>query len=92
MSGRSDRCFGTPAGATALLLRGQARSNRCFGTPSGATALLLRGQAGSDRCFGTPAGATALLLSGQARICSVLYHTFEFLVYYVHLIHGSQSR
>ena len=25
MSARSDRCFGTPASATTLLLRGQAR-------------------------------------------------------------------
>ena len=92
MSGRSDRCFGTPASATALLLHGQARSNRCFGTPASATTLLLRGQARFDRCFGTPTIATALLLRGQARIRSVLYHTFRFLVYYVHLIHGSRSR
>ena len=92
MSGRFDRCFDTPAGATALLLRGQTRSDRCFGTPAGSMALLLRGQACSDRCFGTPAGATTLLFHGQARIHSVLYHTFEFLVYYVHLIHGSRSR
>ena len=39
----SDQCFGTPASATALLLRGQARSDRCFGTPASATALLLCG-------------------------------------------------
>ena len=38
MSGRSDRCFGTPASATALLLRGQTHSDRCFGTPASATA------------------------------------------------------
>ena len=92
MSGRSDWCFGTPTSATTLLLRGQARSNRCFGTPASATALLLHGHARSDRCFGTPASATTLLLRGQARIHSVLYHTFGFLVYYVHLIHSSRSR
>ena len=92
MSGRSDRCFGTPASATTLLLRGQTHSDMCFDTPASATALLLRGQARSDRCFGTPASVTALLLRGQARIRSVLYHTFGFLVYYVHLIHGSRSR
>ena len=43
MSGRSDRCFGTPASATALLLRGQACSDRCFGTPTSAMALLWAG-------------------------------------------------
>ena len=90
MSGRSDWYFGTPASATTLLLCGQARSDRCFVTPTSATELLLRGQACSDRCF--PASATTLLLREQARICSVLYHPFGFLVYYVHLIHGSQSR
>ena len=52
-------CFGTLAGATTLLLRGQPRFDRCFGTPAGATALLLHGQAHPDRCLGTPAGATA---------------------------------
>ena len=57
---RLDRCFGTPDGATALLLRGQARPDRSFGTPTGATALLLHGQARPDRCFGTPACSTAL--------------------------------
>ena len=92
MSGRFDRCFGTPVSATTLLLREKARSDRCFGTPASATTLLLRGQARFDRCFGTPASATTLLLCGQASIRSVLYHTFGFLVYYVHLIHGSQSR
>ena len=51
-------CFGTPAGATALLLRGQPRFDRCFGTFAGATALLLRGQARPVQCFGTPTGAT----------------------------------
>ena len=40
MSGHPERCFGTPAGAPALLLRGKARPERCFGTPAGATALL----------------------------------------------------
>ena len=92
MSGRSDRCFGTPASATTLLLRGQTRSDRCFGTPASATTLLLCGKARSDRCFDTPASATTLLLRGQARISSVLYHTLGFLVYCVHLIHGSRSR
>ena len=92
MSGRSDRCFGTPASATTLLLRGQARSDWCFGTPASATVLLLRVQARFDRCFGTPASDTTLLLCGQIYISSVLYQTFEFLVYCVHLIHGSRSR
>ena len=92
MSGRSDRCFGTPASATTLLLRGQASSDRCFGTLASATTLLFRGQARSDLCFGTPASATTLLLREQARIRSVLYHTFGFLVCYIHLIHGSRSR
>ena len=92
MSGRSDRCFGTPASATTLLLRGQARSDQCFGTAASATALLLRGQARFDRCFGTPASDTTLMLRGQTRISSVLYQTFGFLVYCVHLIHGSWSR
>ena len=62
MSGRSDRCLGTPASATALLLRGQAHSNRCFGASASAMTLLLRGKARSDQCFGTPASVTALLL------------------------------
>ena len=92
MSGRSDRCFGTPASATTLLLHGQACSDRCFGTPASATTLLLRGQTRSHKCFGTLASATTLLLRGHARIRSILYHTFGFLVYYVHLIHGSRSR
>ena len=92
MSGRLDRCFGTPVGATKLLLRGQALLDRCLGTPVGATTLLLHGQARLDWCFGTSVGATTLLLRGQARIHSVLYHTFRFLVYCVHLIHGSRSR
>ena len=83
MSGRFDRCFGTPAGATTLLLRGQASSD---GTPTGATTLLLRGQARSDRCFGTPAGATTLPLRGQTRISSVLYCTFGYLLCCVLLI------
>ena len=54
-------CYGTPAGATTLLLCEQARPDWCSGTPAGATALLLREQARSDWCSGTPAGATALL-------------------------------
>ena len=92
MSGRLDRCFDTPVGATTLLLRGQERLDRCLGTPFSAMALLLHGQARPDRFFGTPVGATTLLLRGQARINSLLYHTFGFLVYCVHLIHGSRSR
>ena len=44
----SFQCFGTPASATALLLRGQARSDQCLGTPTSATALLLHGHARSD--------------------------------------------
>ena len=92
--------FGTPAGATALLLRGQTRPDRCFGTPVGATALLLREQARPDRCSGTPAGATTLSLSGQARPVwcygtPVLYRTFGYLLYCVLLISydcpGSQT-
>ena len=92
MSGLSDRCFGTPAaGATTLLLRGQARSDRCFGTLTSSTTLLLHGQARSDRCFGTSASATTLLLRGQARPercygTSVLYCTFGYLLCYVLLI------
>ena len=89
---RSDRCFDTPASATTLLLREQTCSDRCFGTPASATELLLRGQTRSDRCFGTPDSATALLSREQARIRSVLYHTFGFLGYYVHLIYGSLFR
>ena len=62
MSGHSDRCFGTPAGATTLLLRGQARPDRCFDTLVGVTALLLRGKACPDRCFDTHSGAMTLML------------------------------
>ena len=91
MSGCSDRCFGTPTGATTLLLHGQARFDQCFGTPAGSTTLLLRGQARSDRCFGTPAGATALLLRGQARISSVLYCAFGYLLCCVLLISYDRS-
>ena len=32
------RCFGTPVGATTLLLRGQPRFDPCLSTPTGATA------------------------------------------------------
>ena len=67
----SDKCFGTPASATALLLRGQARSDQCFGTSTSATAFLLCGQARSDQCFNTP----ALCYS-----TSVLYCTFRYLL------------
>ena len=70
MSGRFDRCFGTPVGASALLLRGQPRFDRCFGTPVGAPTLLLRGQARPDRCFDTPACATTL------RYCIVSSDTY----------------
>ena len=35
-----DWCSGTPAGATALLLREQAHLELCFRTPAGAKALL----------------------------------------------------
>ena len=59
MSGRLDRFFGTPVGATTLLLGGQARSDQCFSTSASATTLLLRGQARSNQCFSTPANATA---------------------------------
>ena len=94
----SEQCFDTPASATEILLRGQARSNQCFGTPASATALLLRGQAVSNQYFSTPASATAFLLRGQVHsdqcfgtpaLCydtSVLYRTFEYLLYYVLLI------
>ena len=54
-------CFGTPAGATTLLLCEQARPDWCSGTLAGATTLLLREQARPDWCSGNPAGATALL-------------------------------
>ena len=41
-----DQCFGTPASATTLLLRGQARiHDQCFSTPASVSTLLLRGQA-----------------------------------------------
>ena len=50
-------CFGTPARATTLVLRGKLRFDWCFGTPASATTLLLHGQARPDRCLGTPAGA-----------------------------------
>ena len=73
----SDQCFGTPASATALLLRGQARSDQCFNTPASATALLLRGQARSDQCFSTPALCFGTL---------VLYSTFGYLLCCVLLI------
>ena len=90
-------CFGTPVGATTLLLRGQPRFDRCFGTPAGATTLLLRGQARLDRCSDTPAGATTLLLRGQARPVrcydtSVLYCTFGYFLYCVLLISYDWSR
>ena len=41
----SYQCFGTPASATALLLREHARFDQCFGTPASATTLLLHGKA-----------------------------------------------
>ena len=98
--GTHDQCFGTPAGATTLLLCEQARPDRCSGTPIGATALLLHGQPRFDRCFGTPAGAMTLLLREQARLVwcydtSILYRTFGYLLYCVLLISydwsGSQT-
>ena len=90
MSGRSDWCFGTPVGASALLLV-LRHSCWCFGTLVGATALLLHGQPRLDRCFDTPVGATALLLRVQARSgryygTSVLYFTFGYLLCCVLLI------
>ena len=90
-------CFGTPAGATTLLLHGQPRFDRCFGTLAGAAALLLRGQARPDRCSDTPIGATALLLRGQTRPywcfgTSVLYCTFGYLLYCILLISYDWSR
>ena len=59
-------CFGTPVGASALLLV-LRHSCWCFDTPVGATALLLRGYPRFDWCSGTPAGAMTLLLREQAR-------------------------
>ena len=95
--GTPDWCSGTPASATALLLREQTRPNWCSGTPAGATTLLLREQARPDRCSGTPAGATTLLFRGQA--CPVrcydtpvLYRTFGYLLYCVLLISYNWSR
>ena len=38
-------CFGTPVGATELLLRGRPRFDRCFGTPvawAGTSCMVLR--------------------------------------------------
>ena len=63
MSGHSDRCFGTPASAMTLLLRGQARPVQYFGTLISATALL----------FSTSVlliSATALLLSPSVLLIS----------------------
>ena len=37
---RTDKCFDTPASATALLLLEQSRSDQCFGSPAYATTLL----------------------------------------------------
>ena len=82
---RPDWYSGTPAGATALLLREQARPDRCSGTPGGATALLLRGQARPEWCFVTPAGATALLF---CIVPSGTYYTASFSFLMVGL--GSQ--
>ena len=82
---RFDWCSGTPAGATALLLREQARFDWCSGTPAGATALLLREQARPDWCSGTPAGATALLFY---IVPSGTYYTASYSVLMIGL--GSQ--
>ena len=67
MSGRSDRCFGTPVGATTLLLVIR-HSCWCFGTPVDATALLLVLRH-SCWCLGTPVGATTLLLVLRHSCC-----------------------
>ena len=77
MSGRSDRCFGTPASAMTILLRGQARSEQFFGTLASATSLLLRGQTRSDRFFGTPASATTLLLCNTSKYTLVVFDMFR---------------
>ena len=64
---RSDQCFGTPASATTLLLRGQA--------PSSATTLLLRGKTRLDQCFGTPAlcySTSVLYSTFRYLLCCVL--------------------
>ena len=74
--GTPDWCSGTPAGATALLLRELARPDRCSSTHADATALLLHGQAHPVRCYGTP----------------VLYRTFGCLLYCVLLISYNWSR
>ena len=52
----NDQCFGTPASATTLLLRGQARSNHCFGTLASAMAPMLCGQAHSVQYCTVPLG------------------------------------
>ena len=82
---RFDWCSGTPAGATALLLRELARPDWCFGTPAGATALLLREQARLDWCSSTPASATALLF---CIVPSGTYYTASYSVLMIGL--GSQ--
>ena len=82
---RHDWCFGTPAGATTLLLREQARPDWCSGTPAGATALLLREQACPDWGSGTPAGAKALLF---CIVPSGTYYTASYSVLMIGL--GSQ--
>ena len=78
-------CFGTPVGATALLLCEQARPDWCSGTSAGATALLLREQARPDWCSDTPAGATALLF---CIVPSGTYYTASYSVLMIGL--GSQ--
>ena len=90
-------CFGTPVGVSTLLL--VLRNSCCVGNHVliGAPALLLHEQARPDWCFDTPAGATTLLLRGQTHPVrcygtSVLYCTFEYLLYRVLLISYDWSR
>ena len=61
-------CFGTPVGASALLL--VLRHSCCVGSHVliGAPELLLHEQTRPDWCSGTPVGASALLLREQARL------------------------
>ena len=39
-----------------------------------------------DQCFSTPASVSTLLLCGQARLCSVPYCTFGYILYRVSFI------
>ena len=72
-------CFGTPVGASALLLV-LRHSYWCFGTPAGVTALLLRGQARPNWCFGTPAlyyGTLVLYSIFGYLLCCVLLISYD---------------